>query len=456
MMGYRGSRWLFACCTTEDLSRPAPKLRARPDGSYETLETREQMIRKSFTLALDALMLTASIALLGWFAMQVRAPGTRSPEVAVPEPERAAASSTLRTDTLEIRKRDTVVAALQRHDVAPATAHEIAGKLRAAGANLRQVRPGDQLQLSHDAEDRMVKLAYAPSPWVRLEVSDSGSGWEANRAEVEPEVRIEVRQGEVRRSLWDAVDSGAVAPAVLLDLVRIFESEFDFSAGTRPGDRFRFLVEARYADGVRVEYGRILVAQYMSGGRTLTGVGFQGPDRFAYYDREGRSLKGAFLHSPLEFTRITSGFTYQRPHPILGGVRPHLAIDYAAPTGTPVWAVAGGTVQFAGRNGGNGIQVVLRHRDGYATYYNHLSRIARGVRPGERVSQKQVVGYVGSTGISTGPHLDYRVSHHGRFVNPLSERFLPGEPIAQARRAQFLEHARALIERLERAAPFQS
>jgi len=185
---------------------------------------------------------------------------------------------------------------------------------------------------------------------------------------------------------------------------------------------------------------------------TLTGIGFENPENFVYYDAEGRSLKKTFLRSPLQFTRISSGFTYRRPHPILGGVRPHLAIDYAAPTGTPVWAVAHGIVQFAGRKGGNGIQVLLRHRSGYKTYYNHLARIARGVQRGARVSQKQIIGYVGSTGLSTGPHLDYRVSRNGKFLNPLSETFLPGEPIADAQRAKFVERARALVERLEREA----
>ncbi len=413
------------------------------------------MIRKSFVLSLAALTLTASIALLGLHVWPDRMPDGSSSELAMLEPDPPVEFPALRTEMIEIRRRDTVVASLLRNDVPSAIAHEIVNTLRTAGVNLRQVRPGDQLQLSHDAEGRLATLAYAPNPWVRFEVTDSGSGWEADRIEAEREVRIEVRQGKVRHSLWDAVETGAVEPKVLLDFVQIFESEFDFTADTRQGDLFRLLVETRYADGVPVDQGRIFAAQYMSDGQILTGVGFQGPDRFAYYDPEGRSLKKVFLRSPLQFMRISSGFTYRRPHPILGGVRPHLAIDYAAPSGTPVWAVAEGVVQFAGRRGGNGIQVLLRHRSGYKTYYNHLSRVARGVRPGVRVSQKQVIGYVGSTGLSTGPHLDYRVSHNGTFVNPLSERFLPGKPIAKAQRAQFLEHAHALVERLEQEAPFQ-
>ncbi|MFA7282448.1 MAG: M23 family metallopeptidase [Sterolibacterium sp.] len=364
-------------------------------------------------------------------------------------------SPTPHTEILEIRKRDTFVASLLRNDIPSITAHEIVGTLRTAGANLRQVRPGDQLHLMRDAEGRLTRLAYAPSPWVRFEVTDSGSGWKTDRIEVKPEVRIEVRQGKVRHSLWDAVEDGALTPKALFDFVQIFESEFDFAADTREGDIFRLLVEMRYADGILVDHGRILAAQYLSDGQMLTGIGFQGRNHFAYFDPQGRSLKKVFLRSPLQFTRISSGFTHRRPHPVLGGVRPHLAIDYAAPIGTPVWAVAEGVVQFARRNGGNGIQVLLGHRSGYKTYYNHLSRVARGMRRGVRVGQKQVIGYVGSTGLSTGPHLDYRVSHNGTFVNPLSERFLPGKPIAKAQRAQFLEHARIIIERLEKEAPFR-
>jgi murein DD-endopeptidase MepM/ murein hydrolase activator NlpD len=339
--------------------------------------------------------------------------------------------------------------------VSGAIAHRIASALREAGAELRKVRPGDRFDLARDREGRIVAAVYAPSPWQRFEAGETDGHWRAGRIDIEPDVRIELRQGEIRRSLWDAVESGAVTAPLLLDFAQMLESEFDFAADAQPGDRFRLLVEARYANGALVDYGRIVAAQYVSDGQTLTGIGFAGGGRHAYYDPAGQSLKKMFLRSPLQFTRISSGFTHRRPHPILGGVRPHLAIDYAAPTGTPVWAVADGEVSFAGRNGGNGIQVVVHHRAGYRTYYNHLSRVAKGIRSGARVRQKQIVGYVGSTGLSTGPHLDYRVSRHGRFVNPLLEKFLPGDPIPQPLRARFAEHSRTLVERLEREAPFR-
>jgi murein DD-endopeptidase MepM/ murein hydrolase activator NlpD len=418
------------------------------------------MHRNSNALILAVSTLLASVAFVGWAEWLAPAPEAPVPELgtaalSTPELTGPAAAPTLKRETLQIRKRDTLAAAMMRNDVPAATAYEIAQALRAAGANLRQIRHGDQLQLSLNPNGRLVALAYAPSPWVRFEVTESEHGWQVERTKIDTEIRVEAQHGEVQQSLWGAVDSGAIAPSVLLGLVEIFESEFDFTADTRRGDRFRLLVETRYAEGVFVDHGRIVAAQYVTDGRTLTGIGFQDSTRYSYYDAEGRSLNRAFLRSPLQFARISSGFTYRRPHPILGGVRPHLAIDYAAPTGTPVWAVADGVVQFAGRNRGNGIQVLLRHRRGYRTYYNHLSRIASGVRRGGRVSQKQVIGYVGSTGLSTGPHLDYRVSHNGRFVNPLSEQFVPGKPVAKTHRDRFLQHARVLLERLEHEAPFQ-
>lgn len=355
----------------------------------------------------------------------------------------------LRTETVDLRSRDTLADLLVRNGLPLGEAHVLATGLREAGAELRRMRVGEQFEIVRDADQRIVALAYAPTAWQRFDATRSAAGWTVEHSVITPEIRMEVRQSEVRTSLWNAVDAGVISAQTMLDLVQIFESSFDFTADTRAGDRFRLLVEARYANGEFVEDGRIVAAQYVTEDETLASVAFEVDGRVTYYDPDGRSMKKMFLRSPLQFTRISSGFTHRRPHPVLGGVRPHLAIDYAAPTGTPVWAVADGTVEFAGRKGGNGIQVLLRHRAGYKTYYNHLSRVAKGVRRGAKVSQKRVIGYVGSTGLSTGPHLDYRISRNGTFVNPLNEKFLPGDPIPARHRADFAAHARAMFERLE-------
>ena len=241
--------------------------------------------------------------------------------------------------------------------------------------------------------------------------------------------------------------------ALTARLVNLFEWDFDFAADSLRGDHFRFLVEKRYAGDRFVADGDILIAQYATAGRpVLTGVAYSdGDGQRAYYDARGRSVKKMFLRAPLDFTRITSGFSHARHHPILGGLTPHLAIDYGAPTGTPVRAVAEGVVASAGWAGGYGLSITLSHPRGYGTMYNHLARLE--VRPGDRVRQRQVIGRVGSTGLSTGPHLDYRVIRNGSFVNPLNEKFIPGSPIPPQGRDAFQAHVRALLERLEHEAP---
>lgn len=415
---------------------------------------------KMGTMRAKLAVLLAVTALLAAAAWRGLGGPTQQRPAALPEMAAAAAEELepeTRTRAIALRPGDTFVHALGRDGFDRRAAHEVARALAGAGAELRKLRPRHRLAITRDARGEVLAVTYAPSPWLAYRATATGTGWTAARAETEPEVRVAAVSGSVRRSLWEAIDEQGESAQLVVDLVAIFEWDFDFTADTRAGDRFRLLVEKRYADGTFVEYGRILAAQYRSETGLLTGIAFAPAGRHVeYYDTEGRSLRKTFLKSPLEFTRITSGFTYARPHPILGGVRPHLAVDYAAPPGTPVRAVADGLVLHAGWNGGNGIQVHLRHRAGYETYYNHLSRVARGVRRGARVTQRQVIGYVGSTGLSTGPHLDYRVAKHGRFVNPLGEKFLPGDPIPAARREAFERRVESLLDRLETEAPFEA
>jgi len=354
-----------------------------------------------------------------------------------------------RVQALELRRGDTFVGALTRQGIDRTVGKEIAAALQHGGVNLRRVKPHHGLEVTWNLDGEPIAVKYVPSPWLGFNAIATDNGWEVRRVETSANVRVAPVSGEVRGSLFQAVEEAGESAPLALDLVEIFSSELDFTADTKPGDRFRLLVEKRYAADTFVEYGRILVAQYLSDGRVLTGIDFERSGTRGYYDLTGRSLRKTFLKSPLEFTRITSGFTYARPHPILGGVRPHLAIDYAAPVGTPVRAVAEGRVVAAGWDGGSGLSVHLRHRDSYETLYNHLSRIGAGMQPGARVSQRQVIGYVGATGLATGPHLDFRVIKRGEFVNPLGERFIPGDVIPAEERAAFLRRARELVRRLE-------
>jgi murein DD-endopeptidase MepM/ murein hydrolase activator NlpD len=412
----------------------------------------------ALTLAMG--LVVAGVTLRGLAPRQstsALAPTTPAPSPAtVPPAAPEGAPATPRTATVDLRKGDSLVSALVREGVESRLAQNLATALRGAGARLERLKPGSAIEITRSTVGALLEARLSASPWLAFVASATGGGWAVRRTETRPEIRVAAVGGEVVTSLFQAVEDAGESARLVIELAEIFASEMDFTAATRAGDRFRLLVEKRYAGDTFVDYGRLLAAQYVGDGRLLTGVGFEGGPRgrFVYYDLDGRSLKKSFLKSPLEFTRITSGFTYARPHPILGGLRPHLAIDYAAPSGTPVRAVADARVLSAGWDGGYGISVRLQHPSGYETMYNHLERLAAGIRIGTRVRQRQVIGYVGATGLATGPHLDYRVSRHGQFVNPLSERFIPGEPIPERVRPDFQAQARSLVHRLESEARF--
>lgn len=390
---------------------------------------------------------------VGFLAL-VAVGGLVSPTVDPGPPLPAAPAPPTVTETV-LERRDTLESALVRSGVERAEAREMVGALRGA-VDMRRLRPGERLLVSRAPDGRIVGVTHWRSPVERHEIRREGGRWTADAVRAAVETRVVPVAGRLEDSLFASMERLRESAALTAAFVALFEWDFDFAAHSLPGDGFRLLVEKRYAEGQFVGYGDILVAQYRSAGRSvLTGVGFDGVGRQRqYYDAAGRSVKKMFLRAPLDFTRITSGFSHARTHPILGGVRPHLAVDYGAPIGTAVRAVADGVVVSAGWNGGNGISVALRHARGYRTMYNHLS--AALVRPGQRVRQREVIGRVGSTGISTGPHLDYRVSRNGQFVNPLGEKFIPGAPVPPKRRPAFQAHLAALLERLDHEAPFEA
>lgn len=347
-----------------------------------------------------------------------------------------------------VRRGDTLEAALRRSRLDRAEAAGVIAALRGE-IPLRRIQPGERLLVTRLEDGRLQEVVYQRPPTERYEIRPEADAWQVRKVSLPVDTRVVAVAGTVEGSLFESMDRLGETPALTARLVNLFEWDFDFAADALPGDRFRLLVEKRFVYGELVAYGDILIAQYASPGREpLTAVAFE-PLRGkpAYFDAQGRSVRKMFLRAPLDFTRITSGYSHARIHPILGGVRPHLALDYGAPPGTPVRAVADGVVEAAGWKSGNGLSITLHHGRGYKTMYNHLSKV--NVGPGARVRQRQVIGRVGSTGLSTGPHLDYRVMKHGRFVNPLAERFIPGSPVPAARMPAFRQHLGGLLERLE-------
>lgn len=285
--------------------------------------------------------------------------------------------------------------------------------------NFRQARPGDRFQVTAGAAG-LTEFTYQSGPLNIFRVSRNGDSYLAEKVPVFPDLRITLISGELKNSLFETVTEQNELPQLALDFADLFSWDIDFSLDPRQGDTYRIVVEKLYLEGKFYQYGRILAAQYENSGETHTAIFFEDPDgKGDYFDREGKSVRRSFLKSPLKFSRISSGYTNRRFHPVLKRYRPHRGIDYAAPTGTPVWAIGDGVVISKGWLGQAGKAVRIRHPNGYISSYGHLNRFARGIRRGVKVKQKRVIGYVGATGLATGPHLDFRMKKNGKFVNPL-------------------------------------
>ena len=264
-------------------------------------------------------------------------------------------------------------------------------------------------------------------------------------------VRLE---GVVESSLFGAMEAAGGGAELAVRMAQIYQWDIDFLRDLRKGDRFVVVADRQSVEGEFFAWGTIFAARFVNGKRTLDAVVY--PDdngRLGYYDLNGHPLRKQFLRSPLKFSRVTSRFSMSRYHPVLKRRMPHYGVDYGAPVGTPVHATADGTVTRAGRNGGGGNMVTVRHTNGYETNYLHLSRYGKGVRRGVRVSQGQVIGYVGSTGLSTGPHLDYRVKLNGRWINPLTISSPPVKPLAEERLQRYLAHALAVLTLIDGGPP---
>lgn len=274
--------------------------------------------------------------------------------------------------------------------------------------------------------------------------------WRYNRP---VEIRRMAADATIESSLWNDMQKAGASPLVILSLSDIYAWTVDFF-GIQPGDRFRVLYDERVCEGEVIAIDTVRYAEYIRGESVMPAIMFNQKDTGnVYWNEKGESLRRAFLKAPLEFKRISSTFTMHRKHPVHGDVRPHTGVDYAAPTGTPVHAVGDGTVISVGWGGGGGNTVKIRHNSVYTTAYLHLSKYGPGIKAGVRVTQGQVIGYVGMTGTATGPHLDYRVWKNGTPINPLTMEAPPAVPIREEYKAA-LDSLRLLYRaELDRRAP---
>ena len=305
--------------------------------------------------------------------------------------------------------------------------------------------PGGELEVLRVVLDQRSEIVFEALP-------EGISTSRLDREVVSEVVRLE---GFVESSLFQAVSAAGGRPALAVAIAEIFRWDVDFLRDLRQGDSFVVVVDEQRIEGEFYRYGTIFAARFTNKNKAMDAVIYPDKEgRLGYYDLNGHPLRKMFLRSPLKFSRVTSRFSNSRFHPVLKKRMPHYGVDYGAPVGTEVHATADGVVTLAGRNGGAGNMVSIRHPNGYQTNYLHLSKFGRGIRRGVRVSQSQVIGYVGSTGLSTGPHLDYRVKHNGSWINPLRISSPPVKPLKADRLQRFLGHALAVLDLLDgREAP---
>jgi murein DD-endopeptidase MepM/ murein hydrolase activator NlpD len=286
------------------------------------------------------------------------------------------------------------------------------------------------------------KLGYVVLDWREKNAS-------AYRVQKEVELRTQTAAGIIQNSLYQTVIDLGYDPALCMELAGIYRWSIDFFA-LQPGDKFRVIYRAQFAEDTYIGLKDILAASFVHSGKPFYAIRFENNEKSGYYDLDGMSLKSRFLQAPLEFTRISSRYTQNRFHPILKRNKPHLGTDYAAPTGTPVVSVADGVVLEAGFGRGNGNYVKVKHDNVYTTQYLHLSRFGSGIKRGVRVNQGQVIGYVGQTGLATGPHLCYRFWKNGKQVDPYKEQPHATEPLAEKDKPAFFQLRDIHLPALER------
>jgi murein DD-endopeptidase MepM/ murein hydrolase activator NlpD len=318
---------------------------------------------------------------------------------------------------------------------------------------LDQLRAGEIITLEQD-QGMIQKFERRISESEVLTVNRNGGEFAARFTTTPIETRINRAHGEIESSLFRAALAAGVSADTIMRLANdIFGWKVDFALEIQPGDRFSLIYEQRFRDGRYLDDGQILAAEFVNSGTVHRAIHYTSSDAriSGYFDLEGRSVRGQFLRAPLDFTRISSNFNLQRRHPILDLIRAHRGVDYAAPTGTVIKAAGEGRVSFAGVQGGYGNVVILEHGSGVSTLYGHMSRFARSLRAGKHVQQGQTIGYVGSTGAATGPHLHYEYRVNGRHKNPRTVPLPDAKPIPPAYRTEFQARRGGMLTELERA-----
>ena len=347
-----------------------------------------------------------------------------------------------------VKPGQTLSVMLSEHGLSKKEIHELSQNAEGT-FDVRKIKDG-QAYAVFTTQDSLATPRYFvyeedPKSYIVFDLKESHN---VSRGKNPVEWRQKEVKGQVESSLWVAMQNNNTSPQLAIVLSHIFGWSIDFF-GLQKQDEFRVIYEQEYVDGKGLQNFHVLAASFRASDSTYYAIPFVQDGEELYYNEKGNSLEGAFLKAPLDYYRISSRFTNSRYHPVLKRYRAHHGVDYAAPTGTPVYAIGSGKVIAKGyQAGGGGNYVKIRHNSVYTTTYMHLSRFAKGLKVGSTVKQKEVIGYVGSTGLSTGPHLDFRVYENGKPINPLLIKSQPKKPISSANMQQYTAVRDSLIQRL--------
>jgi murein DD-endopeptidase MepM/ murein hydrolase activator NlpD len=404
------------------------------------ISSAEQTSERSAELASSATAIAVNNAVLPTIAA--------APTVISPIPAVTATPEAVQPwELIEIAKGDSLVRIFKRLDLDPVQAITIS-KLHGA-KSLSNLRPGPYLKIRRDGDD-LLSLQYQPDSAHYLRVESTGDHYQAEMVKRQFQIKQRETVIEIIDSLYQSAHRAQLPDSITYRLAGIFQWQVDFSTDIRKGDLLTLVYEERFLDEKKVGNGPILAASLETGGKTYHAIRHTLSDGSGhYYTSDGKSLRGAFLRSPIANPRVTSSFSYKRLHPVLKIRRPHLGVDYGAMRGTPVIATADGKVVRASRKGGYGKTIIIRHGQQYHTLYGHLSRYAKGVRKGKSIKQGQVIGYVGTTGLSTGPHLHYEFHVDGKPRDPRKFKIPRTASVSSKEKPAFIERANDWVARLE-------
>ena len=393
-------------------------------------------------------LFTVLVILLFWqsfdnqITVELVVPDLSSEGIAQDQPE-------LDISVHEIRSGDNLSAIFAQNGLTPQELYTIVSNSDYERL-LRAIQPGETLEFSRTEDGQLVQMDYVRSAVQTERFIIDGQNVMYQQLKKAPEYRTRFAQSTIDSSLFLSAQQSGMSDALTMELAQIFGWDIDFALDIRRGDQFSLIYQEKFVDGEFVGLGPILSARFINNGRQFDAIRFTDSNNYSdFYSPNGRSMRKAFLRTPVEFARISSHFSLNRKHPVLNTIRNHRGTDYAAPTGTPIRAAGDGKITTASRKGGFGNTIIIQHGQRYSTLYAHLSAYHRSVKTGRTVKQGQTIGYVGATGLATGPHLHYEFRVNGVAVNPVTAKLPSAEPVNKADADRFSRHAENMIGQLD-------